>query len=98
MFLFSYRSPSRALNRELEQEPRFTVTSKAGGNIPDPAPRPCGGVQGSVVYSSASLPPGQTHTERWLLNQWAAGTKPGRYHDRVEPRLPLFSGEVPGGQ
>lgn len=98
VFSFSYRSPSRALNRELEQEPRFTVTSKAGGDIPDPAARPCGGVQGSVVYGSVSLPPGQTHTERWLLNQWAAVTKPGRYRVRAERRLPLFSGEALGEQ
>ena len=40
---FSYRSPSRVLNPELEQEPRFAVTDASGHALPDPAPKPCGG-------------------------------------------------------
>jgi hypothetical protein len=89
-FQFVFRSPSRALNRSLESEPRFRVTDAAGHLLPDPAPKPCGGAPGTVVYGSVTLPPGQTHTERWLLNQWAQFTAPGRYHLRAERRLPLL--------
>lgn len=90
-FVFSYRSPSRAANQELPQEPRFTVTGQAGRRVFDPAPRLCGGAKGSIVYGSVTLPPGGTHSERWLLNQWARFTRPGTYHLRAERRLPLFA-------
>lgn len=90
-FQFVYRSPSRVLNRELEAEPRFRVTGEAGRALPDPAPEPCGGTAGTVVYGSVTLPPGQTHTERWLVNQWARFTAPGRYRLRAERRLPLLA-------
>lgn len=90
-FLFSYRVPTRAANRELEQEPDFTIKDGAGRLLPDPAPRPCGGAKGSVVYGSVTLPPGGTHTERWLLDQWARLTRPGKYHLRAKRRLPLKS-------
>ena len=90
-FQFAYRSPSRVLNRELESEPRFRVTEQAGRALPDPAPEPCGGTGGTVVYGSVTLPPGQTHTERWLVNQWARFTSQGRYHLRAERRLPLLA-------
>jgi len=90
IFQFVYRSPSRVLNRELESEPRFRVTQKSGHPLPDPAPEPCGGTAGTVVYGSVTLPPGQTHTERWLVNQWARFTAPGRYRLRAERRLPLL--------
>ena len=74
---FSYRFPTRVLNRDLEQEPRFLITDEAGNPLADPAPRPCGGAKGSVVYGFATLAPGQTHTERWLLNEWARFVHPG---------------------
>ncbi len=90
-FGFSYRTPSRVLNPELEVEPRFTIRDEDGRRLPDPAPRPCGGAKGSVLYGSATLPAGQTHTERWLLDQWARFTEPGRYHLRAERRLPLLA-------
>jgi hypothetical protein len=90
-FTFAYRSPSRVLNRELEQEPRFTVASASGHLLPDPAPETCGGAKGSAVYGSVSLPPGQKHTERWLLNQWARFTSPGSYRVRAERRLALLA-------
>lgn len=90
-FMFSYRVPSRAPNRELEQEPDFSIKDSAGRALADPAPRPCGGAKGSVVYGSVTLPPGGTHTERWLLNQWARFTRPGKYRLRAERRLPLMS-------
>ncbi|MBI1940138.1 MAG: HEAT repeat domain-containing protein, partial [Acidobacteria bacterium] len=86
-----YRTPSRALNTELEAEPRFTVTDEKGRPVPDPAPRPCGGAKGTAVYGSVTLPPGQTHTERWLLDQWARFPGPGRYHVLAERRLPLLT-------
>lgn len=92
---FSYRFPSRVLNRELELEPRFVVTGERAGRVRDPAPKPCGGAKGSVVYGSVTLPPGQTHTERWLLNQWAHVSSPDRYRVRVERRLPLFDLDTP---
>jgi HEAT repeat protein len=90
-FSFSYRTPSRLLNPELESEPRFKVRDSAGRPVGDPAPRPCGGEKGSAVYGSVRLPPGQTHTERWVLNQWARFSRPGRYSVRAERRLPLFA-------
>lgn len=90
-FAFRYRSPTRALNRELEQEPRFVVTDEKGRQLPDPAPKPCGGARGSVVYGSVTLPPGHLHTERWLLNQWAWFASPGHYRVRAERRLPLLA-------
>ena len=90
-FAFSYRTPSRMLNTELEAEPRFTITGENGRRIADPAPRPCGGAKGTAVYGSVTLPPGQTHTERWLLDQWARFPGPDRYHVRAERRLPLLA-------
>ena len=86
---FSYRFPTRVLNRDLGQEPRFLTTDEAGNPLADPAPRPCGGAKGSVVYGYATLPPGQTHTERWLLNEWARFVHPGRTRVRAERRLPV---------
>lgn len=91
VFAFSYRTPSRALNPELEAEPRFSVRDLKGRALPDPAPKPCGGAKGTTVYGSVTLPPGQIHTERWLLNQWARFSKPGRYRARAERRLPLLA-------
>jgi hypothetical protein len=91
-FSFRFRPPDRAENGDLEGEPRFRVTAKDGRTLlPDPAPHPCGGAMGSVVYGSVTLPPGKTHTERWLLNQWARVSRPGRYHVRAERRLALFT-------
>jgi hypothetical protein len=90
-FAFRYRSPSRVLARDYEQEPRFVVTDSGGRKLLDPAPHPCGGTQGTVVYGSVTLPPGQTHTERWLLNQWARFTTPGRFQVRAERRLALLA-------
>lgn len=89
VFSFSYRTPSRALNPDLESEPKFSVRDQQGRSLPDPAPKPCGGAKGTTVYGTVRLPPGQTHTERWLLNQWARFTRPGRYSVRAERRLPL---------
>jgi hypothetical protein len=89
VFAFSYRTPSRILNPELAGEPRFSVRDENRHPVPDPAPKPCGGAKGSAVYGSVTLPPGQVHTERWLLNQWARFSRPGRYHLRAERRLPL---------
>jgi hypothetical protein len=43
-----------------------------------------------VVYGSVTLPPGQVHSERWLLNQWARLTRPGRFEVRARRRLPLL--------
>jgi len=90
VFAFRYRSPSRVLARDYEQEPRFHVTDTVGRELFDPAPQPCGGAEGTVVYGSVSLPPGQTHTERWLVNQWARFTAPGRFQVRAERRLALL--------
>jgi HEAT repeats len=89
--LFSYRFPTRASNRDLPQEPNFTIKDSAGRAPQDPAPHPCGGAKGSVVYGSVTLPPGTTHTERWLLDQWAEFRRPGKYHLHAERRLPLKS-------
>jgi len=91
-FSFRYRSPDRALDRELEGEPNFSVTTEKGRALPDPAPSPCGGAKGSVVYGSDRLPPGQVHAERWLLNQWARMPS-GRYRVRAERRLPLLTAD-----
>jgi hypothetical protein len=89
VFAFRYRSPNRVLASDHDQEPDFVVTSAGGRRLPDPGPEPCGGTQGTVVYGSVTLPPGQTHTERWLLNQWAQFKVPGRFHARAERRLAL---------
>ncbi len=89
-FAFRYRSPSRVLNPDLEAEPQFQVTNARGERVSDPAPAPCGGAPGTVVYGSVTLPSGRTHTERWLLNQWARLSSPGEYHVRAERRLPLL--------
>src|SRR6266567_2517277 len=62
---FRYRSPDRSLNTSLENEPHFKVTGANHRAVADPAPHHCGGAKGSTVYGSVSLPPGQTHTERW---------------------------------
>src|SRR5579863_5742290 len=94
-FSFRYRSPDRILNRDLENEPHFSVTTKNRRPLPDPAPKPCGGAKGSAVYGSVTLPPGQTHTERWLVNQWARFSRPGKYKIKAERRLPLLA-EEPG--
>jgi hypothetical protein len=90
---FRYRSPDRILNRDLDNEPQFKVTGKGRRGLPDPAPQRCGGAKGSAVYGSVMLPPGQTHTERWLLNQWARVQRPGSYTVRAARRLPLFTSE-----
>jgi HEAT repeats len=87
--LFSYRFPARTPNRELEQEPNFSIKDSAGRALSDPASRPCGGAKGSVVYGTVTLPPGTAHTERWLLDQWANFARPGVYHLRAQRRLPL---------
>jgi len=97
-FAFRYRSPSRVLARDYEQEPHFVVTDSGGGKPLDPAPHPCGGTQGTVVYGSVTLPPGQTHTERWLLNQWARFTTPGRFQVRAERRLALLAPDPQTGK
>jgi hypothetical protein len=96
VFAFSYRTPSRALNPELETEPRFTLREENGQPLPDPAPKPCGGAKGSAVYGLVALPPGQVHAERWLLNQWGRFSRPGRYRVRAERRLPLRGGNAAG--
>jgi len=90
VFSFSYRTPSRVTNPELEAEPRFSIRDQQGRSLPDSAPKPCGGAKGTTVYGTVRLPPGQTHAERWLLNQWARFTSPGRYRVRAERRLPLL--------
>ncbi len=89
-FAFNFRNPTRIANSELESEPRFTVLDAAGRRATDPAPRRCGGAKGTAVYGSVTLPPGQIHTERWLVNQWARFMLPGKYHVRAERRLPLL--------
>lgn len=90
VFAFRYRTPTRGLTKDYDQEPRFVVTNSRGQRLPDPGPRPCGSPLGTAVYGSVTLPPGQVHTERWLLNQWAQFTAPGRYHVRAERRLALL--------
>ena len=94
-FSFSYRLPIRAANPELESEPRITVTDASGRPLRDPAPQPCGGAKGSVVYGSSTLSPGATHTERWLVNEWARFTSPGTYRIRAERRLPIYEFHPP---
>ena len=89
-FAFRYRSPDRVLRAEAEQEPRFVVQDGAGRRLPDPAPHPCGGARGTAVYGYVVLPPGQEHSERWLLNQWARFAKPGHYRVHAERRLALL--------
>jgi HEAT repeat protein len=74
------------------------VTARGGRRLPDPAPRPCGGTQGTVVYGSVTLPPGQTETERWLLNQWARFAGPGRFAVRAERRLALLEPDPKTGK
>jgi hypothetical protein len=89
VFAFRYRTPTRGLGTDYNQEPRFRVTDLRGPRLPDPGPRPCGSPQGTAVYGSVTLPPGQIHTERWLLDQWATFAAPGHYHVRAERRLEL---------
>jgi len=93
IFYFRYRAPDRILNKDLENEPNFRVTGKNKRPLPDPAPQRCGGAKGSAVYGSVMLPPGQTHTERWLLNQWARFRQPGHYGVHANRRIPLFGSE-----
>lgn len=95
VFAFRYRTPTRTLGTDYDQEPRFHVTDFRGRPLPDPGRKPCGNPQGTAVYGSVTLPPGQVHAERWLLNQWAVFTAPGRYHVRAERRLALHG---PGQQ
>ena len=89
-FAFRYRNPTRIVNLELESEPRFSVRDATGKKLADPAPRRCGGAKGTAVYGSVSLPPGQVHTERWLINQWARFRRPGKFRLRAKRRLPLL--------
>lgn len=89
-FAFRYRSPSRALSADYDQEPRFRISDSRGQILADPGPRPCGSPQGANVYGSVNLPPGEVHAERWLLNQWGRFSAPGRYHVRAERRLELL--------
>lgn len=98
IFAFRYRSPTRAQTSDYDQEPRFRVTDSHGVRLPDPGPRPCGGSQGTAVYGYVTLPPGQTHTESWLLNQWAQFASPGRYQVRAERRLALFPPDPQAGK
>jgi hypothetical protein len=98
VFAFRYRTPTRALASDYDQEPRFLVTNLRGQRLPDPRPRPCGGPQGTVVYGYVALPPGQVHTERWLLNQWAQFAAPGSYHVRAERRLALLQPDPQTGK
>jgi HEAT repeat protein len=95
-FVFSYRPPWRAANQELKQEPHFTLRGRAGRQVFDPAPHLCGGAKGAIVYGSVTLPPGGTHRERWLLNQWGRFTRPGTYHLRAERHLPLYAVSAAG--
>jgi hypothetical protein len=96
VFAFRYRTPTRGLATDYVQEPRFLVTDLRG-RLPDPGPRPCGSPQGTTVYGSVTLPPGQVHSERWLLNQWAQFAAPGRYHVRAERRLALLRPDAQEG-
>ncbi len=89
-FAFAFRNPARIANTELESEPSFAVRDAAGRRVADPAPRRCGGAKGTAIYGSVTLPPGQIHTERWLLNQWARFARPGKYRIHAERRLPLL--------
>ena len=98
VFAFRYRAPSRELGSDYEQEPKFEVTDSNGRRPPDPGPRPCGSPQGTNIYGSVTLPPGKVHTERWLLNQWAQFSSPGRYQVRAERRLALFPPDPQAGK
>ena len=98
VFAFRYRTPTRSLATEYNQEPRFLVTDFRGRRLPDPGPRPCGSPQGTVVYGYVTLPPGQVHSERWLLNQWAQFAAPGRYQVRGERRLALLQPDPQTGE
>ena len=89
-FAFRYRIPTRIVNPELESEPRFSVRDATGKKLADPAPRRCGGAKGTAVYGSVSLPPGQVHTERWLINQWSRFRRPGKFRLHAERRLHLL--------
>ena len=42
LFAFHYRTPTRALTSDYNQEPRFLVSDARGQRLPDPGPRPCG--------------------------------------------------------
>jgi hypothetical protein len=95
VFTFRYRTPTRIVGTDNDQEPRFTVRDLHGQRLPDPGRRPCGSAQGTAIYGSVTLPPGQTHTELWLLNQWASFSAPGHYHAHAERRLALWE---PGPQ
>jgi hypothetical protein len=94
---FRYRTPTRSLGSDYDQEPRFLVTDLRGQRLPDPGPRPCGSPQGTAVYGSVTLPPGHVHSEQWLVNQWAQFAAPGRYHVRAERRLALLQPNPQGG-
>jgi HEAT repeat protein len=98
LIAFRYRTPSRGLTSDYDQEPRFGVTDVRGTRLPDPVPRPCGSPQGTVVYGYVALPPGQVHTERWLLNQWAQFAAPGHYNVRAERRMALLQGDAQTGK
>ena len=98
VFAFRYRTPTRALGADNDQEPRFTVEDSAGRHLPDPGPRPCGSPQGTAVYGYVTLPPGNAHTERWLLNQWAQFAAPGTFHVRAERRLALLAPDPQSGK
>jgi hypothetical protein len=98
VFAFRYRTPTRSLAVDYEQEPRFLVTDPGGRQLPDPGPRPCGNPQGTAVYGYVTLPAGQVHTERWLLNEWAQFPAPGRYQVRAERRLALLQPDLQAGK
>jgi hypothetical protein len=98
LFAFRYRTPTRGLTNDYDQEPRFVVTDLRGARLRDPGPRPCGSPQGTVVYGYVTLPPGQVHTERWLLNQWAKFAAPGRYHVSTQRRMALLQGDPQTGK
>jgi hypothetical protein len=98
IFAFRYRTPSRNLTGDSDQEPKFQVTDPHGRKPPDPGPQPCGSPKGSAVYGSVTLPPGHIHTERWLLNQWALLTTTGHYRVRAERRLALLQPDPATGK
>ena len=89
IFQFSYRIPSRAANPALELEPHFTVETESGERLADVQAQRCRAAEGSVIYGLVRLSPGQTHRERWLLNEWVDIGKAGAYRLRAERRLPL---------
>lgn len=98
MFAFRYRTPTRTLGLDYEQEPRFVITDATGQRLFDPAPRPCGSPQGTAVYGYVTLPPGKVHAERWLLNQWAQFAEPGVYQVHAERRLALLPADPQTGK